>query len=268
MPPRSVVLNVFTTARGCGKEEGVRETVAEVKMEGERIERGMVHGANTIERRHMVAAQPAIDIPQCAVCQSMTSPSGGGLLRCSRCRSTFYCNTKCQKADWKSHKKLCRARSTGSGSGSTSTPSTPVTPVAPSPMSDYHHEINEQPTPRFGVEADLNSMSKETMFAYLVDMFRVKVLDGAMGGCDDLMNGFRAFLDRAENCTGWLPQWWTRGMRIECETLAEQCVRDRLQESDIVKRWGGDTTMPASMRLSVKRVYGNPAGFFDQIEML
>ena len=30
------------------------------------------------------------------------------LLKCSRCKSTFYCSKECQVADWKSHKPICR----------------------------------------------------------------------------------------------------------------------------------------------------------------
>jgi len=28
--------------------------------------------------------------------------------RCSRCKSTYYCNAKCQKNHWKTHKKKCK----------------------------------------------------------------------------------------------------------------------------------------------------------------
>jgi len=29
------------------------------------------------------------------------------LMRCSRCKWTFYCSPVCQRGDWKSHKKDC-----------------------------------------------------------------------------------------------------------------------------------------------------------------
>eukprot|EP01084_Bolivina_argentea_P248527 415742_1 len=28
---------------------------------------------------------------------------------CSRCKCTYYCNIKCQRADWKYHKKICKS---------------------------------------------------------------------------------------------------------------------------------------------------------------
>ena len=41
----------------------------------------------------------------CAQC----GEAGGELLRCSKCRSTFYCGAACQKSHWKAHKKTCSA---------------------------------------------------------------------------------------------------------------------------------------------------------------
>ena len=35
---------------------------------------------------------------------------GLGLMRCTRCEEAFYCNPKCQKSDWKRHKKWCGKR--------------------------------------------------------------------------------------------------------------------------------------------------------------
>ena len=50
----------------------------------------------------------------------------GKLMRCSRCRSVFFCSRQCQTAAWPAHKQMCIA---------TSTPPTP--PPAPSPASGY-----------------------------------------------------------------------------------------------------------------------------------
>ncbi|GMH71922.1 hypothetical protein TL16_g05780 [Triparma laevis f. inornata] len=40
-----------------------------------------------------------------SICPTCSSPSA--TLRCSRCYSVSYCNKKCQKSHWKSHKKQC-----------------------------------------------------------------------------------------------------------------------------------------------------------------
>ena len=54
-------------------------------------------------------AQIAADIfdNRCRNCGKEKSGEGANLLRCSRCSIAKYCSSKCQRADWKEHKKLC-----------------------------------------------------------------------------------------------------------------------------------------------------------------
>src|SRR5947209_7521905 len=51
---------------------------------------------------------------QCRVCQKEDGDDIK-LLRCNACKNikdTWYCSKKCQKADWKEHKKHCLSRAT------------------------------------------------------------------------------------------------------------------------------------------------------------
>ena len=41
--------------------------------------------------------------------QCTTCGKPGHWQRCTGCKVVFYCSTKCQKADWKQHKKKCKA---------------------------------------------------------------------------------------------------------------------------------------------------------------
>lgn len=56
--------------------------------------------------------------PKCANPACVTPPAE--LLKCSACKSVYYCSATCQKADWRDHKLLCRelslARNMPSGS--------------------------------------------------------------------------------------------------------------------------------------------------------
>jgi len=43
----------------------------------------------------------------CVKCGANRRPDGKMVMQCTRCKSVSYCSTKCQKADWKSHKSFC-----------------------------------------------------------------------------------------------------------------------------------------------------------------
>ncbi|KAF4716209.1 hypothetical protein FOZ62_022228 [Perkinsus olseni] len=47
------------------------------------------------------AGGPARDKRRCQTC------GGAGTLLCSRCKNVYYCSVKCQRQDWKLHKKTC-----------------------------------------------------------------------------------------------------------------------------------------------------------------
>lgn len=47
----------------------------------------------------------------CRACGKVKTNKGGTLLSCARCHKAKYCSTDCQRADWKSHKRHCRAPS-------------------------------------------------------------------------------------------------------------------------------------------------------------
>lgn len=43
----------------------------------------------------------------CACCRKDSSWFSAGLMKCAGCNKTSYCSRKCQKIDWKQHKKTC-----------------------------------------------------------------------------------------------------------------------------------------------------------------
>ena len=69
----------------------------------------------------------------CPVCQQPAPTK-----RCSRCKTTRYCSTACQKLDWQNHKRICKSRPDGHASishsrrsGSSSTPKRGSVTAAP-----------------------------------------------------------------------------------------------------------------------------------------
>merc|ERR1719506_3225589 len=64
----------------------------------------------------IVHATPGTEDTKVAAALSIYSPSRScffcgairdDLLKCSACRSAYFCNTSCQKAGWKDHKRRC-----------------------------------------------------------------------------------------------------------------------------------------------------------------
>jgi hypothetical protein len=56
--------------------------------------------------RH-TAHRPSCPPPSRRHC-SLCGTAGRGLLRCSRCKSAWYCNASCQKRGWNKHKPDCK----------------------------------------------------------------------------------------------------------------------------------------------------------------
>ena len=50
----------------------------------------------------------ADESPACANCKkTATAANLASLKACAKCKTTQYCGRDCQKADWKTHKKVC-----------------------------------------------------------------------------------------------------------------------------------------------------------------
>ena len=58
---------------------------------------------NVEVNRDDAAVQAATTARRCASCGKAETK-----MKCGRCRSVYYCNRLCQKADYKRHKSICR----------------------------------------------------------------------------------------------------------------------------------------------------------------
>ena len=87
---------------GSGPEivvNGGRRILERAVMRHEDNEHVQKYGNKTLE---LLSGIDEID--RCHACLASTED----LMHCSRCMKVFYCNRKCQKEDYKLHKKLCK----------------------------------------------------------------------------------------------------------------------------------------------------------------
>jgi hypothetical protein len=62
----------------------------------------------TLARLSNTKDNETTEVKICRHCEKIETPMDSAkLMKCQRCKEAYYCNRKCQAADWKSHKKLC-----------------------------------------------------------------------------------------------------------------------------------------------------------------
>lgn len=175
--------------------------------------------------------------------------------RCAKCQTSLYCSRDCQKADWKTHKKSCGTKTSGSGSTSSSSPN----PFA---------VIQEK---RF-----FDNKPEDEAFAHIIDSYRLRVEDEYkfMSEQRGIYNqehpkaDFNAYLNKAE-ATGVLPEWWNAQKRAACVAYGfNQAnwsdLNCAVEKSDVIEHYK-NPMMPMLLRMVAEmvegsNVMGQPAG--------
>ncbi|KAF2703283.1 hypothetical protein K504DRAFT_463662 [Pleomassaria siparia CBS 279.74] len=194
----------------------------------------------------------------CAHCKTTAEARGLGCLQaCARCKTALYCGRDCQKADYKSHKKVCPKPVEHSNSYS-----------APR----LHHLERHVPDPftRLDEGTYLHHRPEIDTFKLLIDSFRIRQADdfvyenkttppsiytGALSSTEP----FRHYLDRATACKSLLPPWWTPEKMEECvifgESGAWSDIRKKVTKHEIIQHYGCEK-MPLQLRLLAEAIYG------------
>lgn len=92
----------------CGKKSKM-ECYGGITFSSEGRESCFVHVCCSFECRKVRTKEFNKDIKfiginpkgSCKICHNFTK------MKCSGCRNIYYCSSKCQKKDWKTHKKYC-----------------------------------------------------------------------------------------------------------------------------------------------------------------
>ncbi|KAJ4297333.1 hypothetical protein N0V88_004251 [Collariella sp. IMI 366227] len=201
----------------------------------------------------------------CTVCHK--APPEVTLKRCAKCSTTPYCSRDCQKADWKTHKKLCGKAPDGNPMGN----------AVLSPPKGLDQPIT-QPFTRLDNGTFLQGRPEKDAYRLLIDAYRLRVednytlegdadIDSIYGGEPNGLKGFRRFLQLASSRPGLLPMWWNAEKQRACEAFGMdasnfQDLRCTVGKSDIIEHYG-DPRFPMQLRMLAEAFYGRGPGGQD-----
>jgi hypothetical protein len=208
---------------------------------------------------------------KCKSC-TKTESEAAPLKNCSRCKSAVYCSRDCQKADWKTHKKVCasnaQANTSSSSQSAADVNATQSTQVLDVDFLKPFHRLDEKTW--------LHVRTEKDTYKLLVDTYRLRLdddytflgdidMDSLYGGARD--NGrahFRQFLKRVERKPGLLPSWWTPAKAAECvrygmDSANWSCLTSAVEKHDIIEHYG-NPLMPMQLRMFGEQVFGTGPG--------
>ncbi|KAI1753164.1 putative MYND domain protein [Xylaria castorea] len=209
----------------------------------------------------------------CNTCGKVSSQ----LKRCAKCTTTPYCSRDCQKADWKTHKKICSKQAherpeTGTG---------PSAATVLSPPKGLEKLITK-PFTRLDNNTYLHDRPEEDVYRVLIDAYRLRIedeykfegnaaTDSIYGGAESSLPGFQKFLRLAASRPGLLPSWWNGEKQNACEMFGMdssqwQDLRCAVEKSDVIEHYG-DPRFPMQLRMLGETVIGRGFGGNDGTQM-
>ncbi|KAI0814157.1 putative MYND domain protein [Xylaria sp. FL0064] len=217
----------------------------------------------------------------CTNCKKASSE----LKRCAKCSTTLYCSRDCQKADWKTHKKICGKQAhERSGTGGDASAGTALSPpkglespiTKPFTRLDNNTYLHDRP------EEDVYRKHDRQICRVLIDAYRMRVedeyvfegnaaVDSIYGGAKSSITGFRKFLRLAASRPGLLPPWWNASKQKAYEELGMSSsqwhdLRCAVEKSDVVEHYG-DPRFPMQLRMLAEMVIGRGFAGNDGTEM-
>ncbi|KAK7943092.1 MYND domain protein, partial [Apiospora aurea] len=197
---------------------------------------------------------------ECNACKK----TGIDLKKCSKCQTTLYCSRDCQKADWKSHKKVCNSNAQNhlpDKIGCFDVTHNDGLKISP-PVALMGPSTNRTPV-------SMNASGSTTVRRRTSDYVKFDGLAEAgsvQGGATDPESSFRRFLQAVEAKPELLPPWWDDTKKEACVQLgrsgdAWSHLRRAVEKAEVVEHYG-DTSFAMQLRLFGEQVFGHTPGTF------
>ncbi|KAK5998684.1 hypothetical protein PT974_01066 [Cladobotryum mycophilum] len=208
----------------------------------------------------------------CTACKK--SPPEVNLKRCAKCNTTPYCSRDCQKADWKTHKKICGQNQADNAAAAPPSAKEIFDLGGPSPPQGLDGPITK-PFTRLEKGTWLHGRSERDVYRLLIDAYRLRVEDlynldndidegSIYAGRSSGIRGFKRFLRRTAKRRAMLPPWWNEEKQKECEALGMEPdqwwdLRRAVEKQSIIDHYG-DFQFPMQLRMFAADVYGRAPG--------
>lgn len=210
---------------------------------------------------------------KCAKCNKTADEAGLATLnRCAKCKTTAYCCRDCQKADWKTHKKICaqQANQQANSAEAFVEANTMHSSNYSAPrLKDLEQHV-PNPFTRLDQGKFLHDRPKKDVYKLLIDSFRMRQQDDMKlenkthpntiyTGAASSIEPFQKYLAQAKTRPGLLPPWWTPETKSECEAFGEsgawQDLRKKVTKEDMIKHYGDDKA-PMQVRMLAEAIIG------------
>lgn len=193
-----------------------------------------------------------------------------GLKHCAKCSVSLYCSRACQRADWKTHKKICGKQADGPSDSRLRI----VRATDLSPPKGLESGVRD-PFTRLDKGTWLHDRPEKDVFRLLIDAYRLRVedtynMDGEVeadsiyDGKSDGLQGFKRFLGRVAARAGMLPPWWNDDKQANCEVLGMtrgqwHGLGCAITKGDIIDYYD-DLRFPMQLRMFAEAAYGRGPG--------
>ncbi|KAI0521614.1 hypothetical protein F5B22DRAFT_643785 [Xylaria bambusicola] len=205
-------------------------------------------------------------MPSCTWCKK-SKDAEDQMRRC--CEGTYYCNRKCERANFRAHKLSCPKHNPESEqtkqNGSESQQIEPDESHSPPPKPLTKHISN--PFHRFKRGDYLQGRPDTDVYRLLTHAYLLREADNrAYNGnstdgsqLDFEVERFRRFLNKAKEIPRMLPPWWSDKKQAECEAQRGGSLAYTVLPDDIQRQYG-EPFMDIQLRLLAESIYGTGIG--------